>query len=343
MLGFKKKFLSQEGQVIVIVSLLIVSFFGITALAIDVGSLYQERRHLQTVADSAALAGAQELPDDPDKAIQVAVDYALKHDVNISYNDVVISNTLTSDINLPDTITVTPVNPGKDTYFAKVLDLLDSNGETDFNKVEVAAMARAMVAKPLEKLGIVPWGIDEDEFRDISFGDPKQFYFATIDEIGPGNFGCLDLPRGQGGSGGANDYYDNILYGYNKGLAIEDIISSKPGKMPQETDESVDDRVNDPLYGGDGKDEFDYIVFDYPVIKNDTQVVYVPVITVEEKQNGKFETTIVDFAIFVLTEWDKDGKDAYVKGQFIKSAITNSNGSILPVEAEGLRVVRLIK
>ncbi|GAI74826.1 unnamed protein product, partial [marine sediment metagenome] len=46
---------------------------------------------------------------------------------------------------------------------------------------------------------------------------------------------------------------------------------------------------------------------------------------------------------FVITDWGKDGKKAYVKGQFIEKAITRSDGSIGAVEDLGLRVIRLIK
>ncbi|GAI23673.1 unnamed protein product, partial [marine sediment metagenome] len=57
-----KRFKSENGAVVVIVALSIVALMMVTALTIDVGSLYEERRHLQTVADAAALAGAQQLP-----------------------------------------------------------------------------------------------------------------------------------------------------------------------------------------------------------------------------------------------------------------------------------------
>ena len=336
MFYFKKKFLNQNGQFAVIIAVLIVSLFGMTALVVDVGSLYHERRNLQSVADSAALAGAQELPDDTDKAIQVAIDYASKHGVSISSGDVKLSNALTSN----DTITVTSINPGKETYFAGVLEILDPSGESDFSEVEVTAQATAMIAKPLEVAKIVPWGIDIDTFLDLKFRDLVQFYFSTIDEIGPGNFGALDLPRKDKGGGGANDYYDNILYGYNKLLKVGDIIDTKPGKMPEKTEENVSKRVN---ILGDGKDKFNDIVIEYPIIKNDTQVVYLPVMSINEKPNGKFEITILDFAILVLTDWGKVGKEAWVEGQFIEKAITKADGSVGAVEEKGLRVIRLIK
>jgi Flp pilus assembly protein TadG len=48
-----------EGQSLVLFALLLPVLAGITGLALDAGHLYFQRRHLQTVADAAALTGAQ--------------------------------------------------------------------------------------------------------------------------------------------------------------------------------------------------------------------------------------------------------------------------------------------
>ncbi len=50
---------SQEsGQVLVVLAIALVALLGFTALAIDVGMVYSDRRYDQNVADAAALAGA---------------------------------------------------------------------------------------------------------------------------------------------------------------------------------------------------------------------------------------------------------------------------------------------
>jgi len=49
---------SQRGQAIVLIALAIVGLLGITALAIDSGNAFSDRRHAQMAADNAALAGA---------------------------------------------------------------------------------------------------------------------------------------------------------------------------------------------------------------------------------------------------------------------------------------------
>ena len=76
MSNIKKNISNEKGQVVIIAALLIVSLLGMTALVVDVGSIYEERRQTQTVADAAALAGAQDLPENPGQAIQNAIIYA---------------------------------------------------------------------------------------------------------------------------------------------------------------------------------------------------------------------------------------------------------------------------
>jgi hypothetical protein len=57
-----EKYTAQRGQVLPLVALLIVVLMGFTALAVDVGYDRYEKRIQQSAADSAALAGAAEIP-----------------------------------------------------------------------------------------------------------------------------------------------------------------------------------------------------------------------------------------------------------------------------------------
>ena len=61
-MGNHKEF--QKGQALILIALGIVGLVGITALAIDGGNIFAERRHAQNAADTAALAGALEKVDD---------------------------------------------------------------------------------------------------------------------------------------------------------------------------------------------------------------------------------------------------------------------------------------
>ncbi len=48
----------ESGQILIVLAVALVALLGFTALAIDVGMVYSDRRYDQNVADSAALAGA---------------------------------------------------------------------------------------------------------------------------------------------------------------------------------------------------------------------------------------------------------------------------------------------
>ncbi len=70
---------SERGQALVMFAILATVILGGLALVVDVGQMYMARRQLQSVADLAALAGAQSLPGN---AVQGAYDYALKNRIN---------------------------------------------------------------------------------------------------------------------------------------------------------------------------------------------------------------------------------------------------------------------
>lgn len=59
---FKKKN-SQKGQVLVLVAIGIVGLIGFTALAVDGGNFYSERRRAQNAADTSSLAGGLEITE----------------------------------------------------------------------------------------------------------------------------------------------------------------------------------------------------------------------------------------------------------------------------------------
>lgn len=60
---FKKAVNNEKGVALILVAISIIVLFGLGALAIDVGHLYNVKNQLQAAADAAALAGAAELDD----------------------------------------------------------------------------------------------------------------------------------------------------------------------------------------------------------------------------------------------------------------------------------------
>ncbi|QCQ22967.1 TadE/TadG family type IV pilus assembly protein [Desulfoglaeba alkanexedens] len=345
---------SESGAVLVIVSLCMLALMMITALAIDVGSIYRERRFLQTVADSAALAGAQELPVDVDGARSKAVEYASRCIADIDEYDVYVE--VSSTLAPNDTIEVKAINPTAELYFARVIGL---------SHTEVAASARAMVASPMSVYNIVPWGIfvsDNISLEEyLQPGEPQTLKFGAGEGNGAGqgngadegdgagegngagarwggNFGILDLDGGPGGEAG--DYENWIINGYPGPLSVGDTISTKPGNMAGPT-LAIDKRV-------EVWDDFDELVTyqDGNIIelaRSDDQVVVVPLVHPVEDLHGRTEVEIVAFAPFILTE-EPQGPSGQrdIIGRFIHHALIVNEGEYKAVEDVGLKIIRLI-
>jgi Putative Flp pilus-assembly TadE/G-like/von Willebrand factor type A domain len=78
---------NERGQVVVLVVVMLVVLLGFAALVIDVGYAYYAHRQLQASADAAALAGAQELPNQA-RAIAVARDYSSSEGAKNEHHDI---------------------------------------------------------------------------------------------------------------------------------------------------------------------------------------------------------------------------------------------------------------
>jgi Flp pilus assembly protein TadG len=74
---------SEKGSVLVLVAAALISFTAFTAIVTDAGLLYLNHIKLVNALDSAVLAGVQELPQDPDRALQTALDYAALNGVEL--------------------------------------------------------------------------------------------------------------------------------------------------------------------------------------------------------------------------------------------------------------------
>lgn len=346
-----KKFFSQKGQVVIIFALLLVCLLGMAVFVVDFGSLYQNKGSLQTVADSAALAGAQELPDYPDDAIGKALEYAASNNVNITSEDTVEINSSL------DTITVILSNKEAPLYFAKIFGTSVAN---------ISAEAKAKVGRPIEMYNTVPWAIvipegtnweswlagvvgEEKAIKaieeDEENGEEESYFIAWDDTSWQGQWN--------------KRYEDRIKYGYSEALKKNEddiyIREINTGLM-QKTVSAVEDRI-------DVWDSFDYIVSNGDIkklLRNDDQVVIIPVIY--ETEVGEW-ARVRAFAPFILIDPETSstepgqghghghghggdhGSDAQVPGIFIHQALVVNEGEIADFNSGslGFKVIRLIR
>lgn len=328
----------NKGAVAVIVAICLFAIMVTTALAVDVGSLFEDRRHLQTVADAAALAGAQELPESPDEAEQKAIEY-------ISFNygegveiDIEIGSYLGVDY---ASITVTVLNPDSPLYFARVM-----NKES----TPVGAKATAIVGSPKVLSGGMPWGVPKEDWEP---GEPYVLKWGSgpLGKNFSGNFQPLSLESLDGKTSGGEVYKDNIIYG-SASIEVGEMVDTLPGNKVGKTDEGVEGRI----YGQNNfkKDAFldlvELTAEGYKLKQPDSQFVMIPIISGLEETHGKsIKVEILGFAPFIITGYDDEmvdeefGNGIAIVGTFLNEALIVTTGSINPVESGGIKVIRLIK
>ena len=307
---------SQTGQVAIIISLAMAALIGVMAFVIDSGSIYESRRSFQTVADSAALAAAQELPENPSAAVTAAVEYAGMHEALLDPADVVISSTFVAN----DTVTVTAHNDNKKLFFGWIFNM---------DETAVGAKATAISGTPKAYNNMVPFGIPQEDWipgntYTLKAGNPAS----------PGNFQALAL-----GGTGASVFENNITFGANVTLGIGEWVDTEPGNMSNPTYRGTDARV---------KEQDDYTLntlleiaretdLGYELKRNDSQLVLCPII--HEFPPGRDEVQIIQFAPFLITSYHGDT----VTGKFLNRALIIYDGEIVGADNSGIRVVRLLK
>lgn len=163
----KNRKISQRGQSLVLVTLLLFVLVGILALVLDGGFTYSQRRAAQNAADAGALAGARSLCIGIGSPLDVAYDYA----VNRNQADTALASFVgTGQVQVDTTITY-------NTFFAAILG---------HPQMTVAATATAGCFVPSAGQGILPvaWscrlpavGQEESNSDDcvIEYGEDKIY------------------------------------------------------------------------------------------------------------------------------------------------------------------------
>lgn len=192
----KSKFITKrKGAVLPFVALVLAFvLIGFSALVVDAGILYGERRNMVTAADAAALAGAKVMAEALGtagyinakvEAEQDAIELALKNGVKSSGDIEVIWNDPTDSWNR-DTITVkVKINEGL--LFARILG---------FNDADVAAKATATwgYVTKLEGGDIIPIFTKDSDYeanKEVVLHSGK--FVNDFGDIVNGNWGLLDI------------------------------------------------------------------------------------------------------------------------------------------------------
>jgi hypothetical protein len=278
----------QRGQAMVISLLFLTVLLAMSAAVLDVGAWYRAHRQTQATADATALAGAQELPDDPSAAHSLALDYAGRNGGGVQNGDIELSGT-----NFPnDTIQVTARRtvPG---FFTKLFGL-DSVTARSKAKARVGGMESAKWAAPI--------GVDythQDLHCTPSLQCNPDFGKATeIDffKVGPGAFRLINIDGSHGGTG-PSTLAEWIRTGLDAYMPKDNWYYSDPGMKPNSSHvkDALDERI------GIGKE------------------ILIPIYTQTRAQGAGFDYYVVAWVGYEVTGWDIRGSNiAKIQGKFTR-------------------------
>jgi hypothetical protein len=211
-----------------------VAMIGMAGLVLDVGSWFRQQRVSQSTVDSAALAGAQSLPDSTDAATAMATTYAGENGGVAG-----ASVTFASRYAPNDTITVQQAQPAGG-FFSSLFGI---------TTVTVRAHASAISELPTAVMGAAPIAVDIHHPMLSGTGCPCFSVPTTID-LGkkgvPGAFGMIDLATHNGNTG-TSTLADWITNGYNQYLPLGDYDSDPGAKFNSS-------QIQDALQGKYGSD-----------------------------------------------------------------------------------------
>jgi putative Flp pilus-assembly TadE/G-like protein len=281
----------QRGQMMLVTAIAMVVLIGFTAMAIDVGLAYRDRRDLQNDVDAAALAGSQHLPSDPSTAKLRANDWLTKNGIKPAQ---ITSIDVESGLAANDTIRV-EVDDNFGWIFGRVLGLTTSN---------VGAHGKARVGSVGGNNEIMPWAILQGDSACLDGNGDAIWGQDCSVKVGAGSsisgwYGALDY---DGNGGGSSEYEGNIIDGMTDTIYCAEgsfsdpcpgttLVADLDGNKVGGTGQGIETRLaTGPACDGDGNgtDDFDEVfqpdpagINDYVVVCPDSpRAIIIPIVSI---------------------------------------------------------------
>ncbi|MGI6452353.1 MAG: TadE/TadG family type IV pilus assembly protein [Syntrophomonadaceae bacterium] len=273
----------QKGSISVLLAAGMVVMAGFAALVIDAGLLYLNKVRLVDAVDSAVLAGVQELPGSPSRALQVAAEYAALNGLEagevsfeVGEDNKSLTGSARRDVNL---------------LFARLLG---------FEEEQVSSQAEARVVPLAGVSGVTPFGVWA---ADYEFGEEVILKAGALGEHERGWFGALRL-----GGSGADDYRNNVRFGYDGLLKIGDTVEVESGNMSGPTKTGIDYRIDRCHHSPE------CTINSY--VDGCPRILIVPMGVMDG-----YTFTITGFGAFFVDEYVGHGNDNWVRGSFVRYAV----------------------
>ena len=266
-----------SAAIILVISFSVIAMFAVVGA--DVGAIVYEKAEMSNALDSAALEGAQALPEEPDEARTIAAGYLLANGVEP------LQSTISIDADNKG-ITI-DASQNMNTFFGPLIER-STVTISEEAKVRVGPIGRV-------RSGIRPLVI---ESQPLSYGDIVDLKLNASENY-HGNFGAVSL-----GGTGACVYRNNLLYGYSGSIEIGDVIYTEPGNMA-----SVINPLRNYLSS-------DYSTFDN--YSRDSSRLWVIPIVDSLEVSGTAPVTVVGFAEFFIEEIGRQSGQTKIQGRFIR-------------------------
>lgn len=294
---------NTKGAANILICLAIIPIIGFAALAIDVGLMFAEKSILSNAADAAVLAGAQELPMSPTKAIDMANQYLAINGGDLTKVDIkILDNNCRIEVNINNDVNLT---------FARALG---------FDIANVKTSSSAIVGPVTEVYdGIRPLVVEE---QTLVYGQQVVLKENAGDGYS-GNYGAVSL-----GGNGSKVYESNLKLGYKGTLKVGDIVYTETGNIAGPTYDGI-------KYISDR----DFSTF-YNYGRESLRILTIPVVDSLEV-NGNKPVTIVGFAAFFVEDVYKKSGKTEITGRFVEF-VTNGDFDSGQTDY-GLKGIKLIK
>jgi Flp pilus assembly protein TadG len=307
---------TQSGQTLALIVVFMMSLLGVSALAIDVGSWYQAKRHLQADADAAALAAAASIPVGSTAASLAAT-------ANFAKNQLV-GETMTFATPASDSVRVT-TSYAAPTYLAKL-----------FGKRSATITASATAQ--IQALGSASHHVSPYVVTETSYNNGQGTTLFNCDANG--NCGTVDLPTAANTSGGScsgtvySGTSQNVIAAITDQIDIGEVdvrgcLSPKTGSA-----QPSGNAVNQ-LAGSIAQDLQSLGNGQYQVIHqswDDAQglpprLIFVPIVAAFG-QGTNANMTVEAFAWFYITSATGNGQTLAINGQYVSMSIPPSGKTI---------------
>jgi Putative Flp pilus-assembly TadE/G-like len=308
---------SEAGQAAALTAVFMTVLLGSCAAVLDVGSWFREDRDTQRIADAAALAGAQALPESTGDAQALALEYADKNGGGITAGDITFSSTV-----LPNDTIRTELERPAPGFFARLFGM---------DSITVGSHAKARAGVPTSARWVAPItvSIEHPMVSCRGRGLPCFDEATQIDLIhlhGPhsgdaaGAFGLLNLDRSESGAPGTETLAGWMMRGFSGWMDIGEYRSAPSALF---NSSAMAEAITERIRVGE---EVLFPIYNPPIRRGGSNAEY----------------DIIGWIGFTITSFDNRGSSGWVRGSFTRVVWEGIPSTTPSTPDFGVRSVTLI-